>query len=213
MKSGWQGWALWQRGQSHCLGCILNLSSALGSGQRIHKLRTSESSKTEMSECVRETAPESPRAQWRTVLVGQCSREAASERWRDRDLLFDTHCVLFSQKELGMFAQSSVALHHQFNPKFQTLFQPCNLMGAMQLIEDFSTHVSVDWSPRKTVKKTGKEQWLTSRSFLQWDLEPYPTEHFQGWFPRKEEHRIFIVPCFWLLPSICTYFWGSRITW
>ncbi|KAB1260864.1 GON-4-like protein [Camelus dromedarius] len=61
------------------------------------------------------------------------------------------------QKELGTFAQSSIALHHQFNPKFQTLFQPCNLMGAMQLIEDFNTHVSVDWSPRKTVKKTAYE--------------------------------------------------------
>lgn len=31
-------------------------------------------------------------------------------------------------------------------------------MGAMKLIEDFSTHVSVDWSPRKTVKKTGTGQ-------------------------------------------------------
>lgn len=60
-------------------------------------------------------------------------------------------------KELGTFAQSSIALHHQFNPKFQTLFQPCNLMGAVQLIEDFNTHVSIDWSPRKTVKKTAYE--------------------------------------------------------
>uniref|UniRef100_A0A2K6KW58 YY1 associated protein 1 n=1 Tax=Rhinopithecus bieti TaxID=61621 RepID=A0A2K6KW58_RHIBE len=61
-------------------------------------------------------------------------------------------------KELGTFAQSSIALHHQYNPKFQTLFQPCNLMGAMQLIEDFSTHVSIDCSPHKTVKKTGRRQ-------------------------------------------------------
>ncbi|PNJ56636.1 YY1AP1 isoform 21, partial [Pongo abelii] len=60
-------------------------------------------------------------------------------------------------KELGTFAQSSIALHHQYNPKFQTLFQPCNLMGAMQLIEDFSTHVSIDCSPHKTVKKTANE--------------------------------------------------------
>ncbi|XP_012588779.1 PREDICTED: GON-4-like protein isoform X2 [Condylura cristata] len=60
-------------------------------------------------------------------------------------------------KELGTFAQSSIALHHQFNPKFQTLFQPCNLMGAMQLIEDFNTHVSIDQSPRKTVRKTASE--------------------------------------------------------
>ncbi|XDB49028.1 hypothetical protein AB1E18_002611 [Capra hircus] len=58
-------------------------------------------------------------------------------------------------KELGTFAQSSIAFHHQFNPKFQTLFQPCNLMGAMKLIEAFSTQVSINWSPRKTVTKTG----------------------------------------------------------
>ncbi|XP_059121621.1 GON-4-like protein isoform X3 [Peromyscus eremicus] len=59
-------------------------------------------------------------------------------------------------KELGTFAENSIALHQQFNPKFQTLFQPCNWMGAMQLIEDF-THVSVDCSPHKTVKKTASE--------------------------------------------------------
>ncbi|CAO2598787.1 GON-4-like protein [Lemmus lemmus] len=59
-------------------------------------------------------------------------------------------------KELGTFAENSIALHQQFNPKFQTLFQPCNWMGAMQLIEDF-THVSLDCSPHKTVKKTASE--------------------------------------------------------
>ncbi|XP_033270521.1 GON-4-like protein isoform X7 [Orcinus orca] len=85
-------------------------------------------------------------------------------------------------KELGTFAQSSIALHHQFNPKFQTLFQPCNLMGAVQLIEDFNTHVSVDWSPRKTVKKTAYEfpclpkqvAWIlaTSKVFMYPELLP-----------------------------------------
>ncbi|KAM9690604.1 GON-4-like protein isoform 1-T4 [Dama dama] len=85
-------------------------------------------------------------------------------------------------KELGTFAQSSIALHHQFNPKFQTLFQPCNLMGAMKLIEDFSTHVSVDWSPRKTVKKTAcklpclpkQVAWIlaTSKVFMYPELLP-----------------------------------------
>ncbi|XP_076429798.1 GON-4-like protein isoform X16 [Peromyscus maniculatus bairdii] len=59
-------------------------------------------------------------------------------------------------KELGTFAENSIALHQQFNPKFQTLFQPCNWMGAMQLIEDFA-HVSVDCIPHKTVKKTASE--------------------------------------------------------
>ncbi|KAL1772202.1 GON-4 isoform X1, partial [Sigmodon hispidus] len=56
-------------------------------------------------------------------------------------------------KELGTFAENSIAFHQQFNPKFQTLFQPCNWVGAMQLIEDF-THVSVDCSPHKTAKKS-----------------------------------------------------------
>uniref|UniRef100_A0AAQ5BI56 YY1 associated protein 1 n=1 Tax=Homo sapiens TaxID=9606 RepID=A0AAQ5BI56_HUMAN len=83
-------------------------------------------------------------------------------------------------KELGTFAQSSIALHHQYNPKFQTLFQPCNLMGAMQLIEDFSTHVSIDCSPHKTVKKTANEfpclpkqvAWIlaTSKVFIKYLL-------------------------------------------
>ncbi|XP_023069746.1 YY1-associated protein 1 isoform X1 [Piliocolobus tephrosceles] len=85
-------------------------------------------------------------------------------------------------KELGTFAQSSIALHHQYNPKFQTLFQPCNLMGAMQLIEDFSTHVSIDCSPHKTVKKTANEfpclpkqvAWIlaTSKVFMYPELLP-----------------------------------------
>ncbi|XP_032701035.1 GON-4-like protein isoform X2 [Lontra canadensis] len=59
-------------------------------------------------------------------------------------------------KELGTFAQSSVALHQSI-PGFQTSFQPCNLLGAVQLVEDVSAHVSVDWSPRKAVKKTADE--------------------------------------------------------
>ncbi|KAB0364989.1 hypothetical protein FD754_009145 [Muntiacus muntjak] len=85
-------------------------------------------------------------------------------------------------KELGTFAQSSITLHHQFNPKFQTLFQPCNLMGAMQLIEDFSTQVSVDSSPRKTVLKTAyrlpylpkQVAWIlaTSKVFMYPELLP-----------------------------------------
>uniref|UniRef100_A0A2K5QQZ1 YY1 associated protein 1 n=1 Tax=Cebus imitator TaxID=2715852 RepID=A0A2K5QQZ1_CEBIM len=85
-------------------------------------------------------------------------------------------------KELGTFAQSSIALHHQYNPKFQTLFQPCNLMGAMQLIEDFNTHVSIDCSPHKTVKETANEfpclpeqvAWIlaTSKVFMYPELLP-----------------------------------------
>lgn len=59
------------------------------------------------------------------------------------------------QSELGNFARSSTLLRQSFNPKFQTMFQPCNLKGALQLIEDFHAQVQVDWSPRKTVKKSG----------------------------------------------------------
>ncbi|XP_032174608.1 GON-4-like protein isoform X9 [Mustela erminea] len=59
-------------------------------------------------------------------------------------------------KELGTFAQSSVALHQSI-PGFQTSFQPCNLLGAVRLVEEVSAHISVDWSPRKAVKKTADE--------------------------------------------------------
>nr|XP_021523010.1 YY1-associated protein 1 [Aotus nancymaae] len=85
-------------------------------------------------------------------------------------------------KELETFAQSSIALHHQYNPKFQTLFQPCNLISAMQLIEDFNTHVSIDCSPHKTVKETAHEfpclpkqvAWIlaTSKVFMYPELLP-----------------------------------------
>lgn len=59
------------------------------------------------------------------------------------------------QNELATFAQSSALLHQPLRPKFQSVFQPCNLKEALQLIEDFRTHVKVEWSPRKTVKKNG----------------------------------------------------------
>lgn len=70
-------------------------------------------------------------------------------------------CALCSQKELGTFAQSSIALHQSI-PGFQTSFQPCNLLGAVRLVEDVSAHISVDWSPRKAVKKTGRGPVLAS---------------------------------------------------
>ncbi|NWV98394.1 GON4L protein, partial [Machaerirhynchus nigripectus] len=59
--------------------------------------------------------------------------------------------------ELGSFARSSTLLRVPLNPKFQTMFQPCNLQGALQLIEDFRAQVPVDWSPRKAVKKNASE--------------------------------------------------------
>ncbi|XP_074836972.1 GON-4-like protein isoform X3 [Carettochelys insculpta] len=59
--------------------------------------------------------------------------------------------------ELGNFAHSSMLLRQQFHPKFHTVFQPCNLKEALQLIEDFHAQVKVDWSPRKSVKKSANE--------------------------------------------------------
>ncbi|XP_064257605.1 GON-4-like protein isoform X2 [Passer domesticus] len=54
--------------------------------------------------------------------------------------------------ELGSFACSSTLHQVSQNPKFQTMFQPCNLQEALQLLEDFHAQVPVDCSPRKAVK-------------------------------------------------------------
>uniref|UniRef100_A0A8C3UBT3 GON4L protein n=1 Tax=Catharus ustulatus TaxID=91951 RepID=A0A8C3UBT3_CATUS len=59
--------------------------------------------------------------------------------------------------ELGSFARSSTLLRLPLNPKFQTMFKPCNLQGALKLIEDFHAQVPVDWSPRKAVKKNAND--------------------------------------------------------
>ncbi|XP_054662036.1 GON-4-like protein isoform X5 [Grus americana] len=84
--------------------------------------------------------------------------------------------------ELGNFARSSTLLRQSFNPKFQTMFQSCNLKGALQLIEDFHAQVQVDWSPRKAVKKSASEfpclpkqvAWIlaTRRVFMYPELLP-----------------------------------------
>uniref|UniRef100_A0A8U8CGA8 GON-4-like protein n=1 Tax=Geospiza parvula TaxID=87175 RepID=A0A8U8CGA8_GEOPR len=58
--------------------------------------------------------------------------------------------------ELGSFACSSTLHQVPQDPKFQTMFQPCNLQGALQLIEDFHAQVPVDWSPRKAVKNANE---------------------------------------------------------
>ncbi|XP_063002335.1 GON-4-like protein [Elgaria multicarinata webbii] len=55
--------------------------------------------------------------------------------------------------ELDTFAQSSVLLCQPLGHKFQTVFQPCNLKEALQLVQDFHSHVKIEWSPRKAVKK------------------------------------------------------------
>uniref|UniRef100_A0A8D2J9P0 GON-4-like protein n=1 Tax=Varanus komodoensis TaxID=61221 RepID=A0A8D2J9P0_VARKO len=58
--------------------------------------------------------------------------------------------------ELDTFAQSATLLRQPLGHKFQTLFQPCNLREALQLLQDFHSHVKIEWSPRKAVKKNGR---------------------------------------------------------
>ncbi|POI34514.1 hypothetical protein CIB84_001734 [Bambusicola thoracicus] len=86
------------------------------------------------------------------------------------------------QSELGNFARSSTLLRQSFYPKFQTMFQPCNLKGALQLVEDFHAQVQVDCSPRKAVKKSASDfpclpkqvAWIlaTRRVFMYPELLP-----------------------------------------
>ncbi|XP_066193935.1 GON-4-like protein isoform X1 [Sylvia atricapilla] len=73
------------------------------------------------------------------------------------DLSSEASTTQMFLSELGSFAHSSTLLRVPLNPKFQTMFQPCNLQGALQLIEDFHAQVPVDWSPRKAVKKNANE--------------------------------------------------------
>ncbi|XP_039943885.1 GON-4-like protein isoform X3 [Hirundo rustica] len=75
----------------------------------------------------------------------------------DRDLSSEASTTQMFLSELGSFAHSSTLLRVPLDPKFQTMFQPCNLQGALQLIEDFHAQVPVDWSPRKVVKKNASE--------------------------------------------------------
>ncbi|NXR68511.1 GON4L protein, partial [Rhadina sibilatrix] len=73
------------------------------------------------------------------------------------DLSSEASTTQMFLSELGSFAHSSTLLRVPLNPKFQTMFQPCNLQGALQLIEDFHAQVPVDWSPRKAVKKNAND--------------------------------------------------------
>uniref|UniRef100_A0A8B9GFS5 GON-4-like protein n=1 Tax=Amazona collaria TaxID=241587 RepID=A0A8B9GFS5_9PSIT len=105
-------------------------------------------------------------------LLASCNPALSSEASTTRMFL----------SELGNFARSSTLLRLSFNPKFQTMFQPCNLKGALQLIEDFHAQVQVDWSPRKAVKKSANEfpclpkqvAWIlaTRRVFMYPELLP-----------------------------------------
>ncbi|OXB53694.1 hypothetical protein ASZ78_014934 [Callipepla squamata] len=90
--------------------------------------------------------------------------------------------IKYYQSELGNFARSSTLLRQSFYPKFQTMFQPCNLKGALQLVEDFHAQVQVDCSPRKAAKKSASDfpclpkqvAWIlaTRRVFMYPELLP-----------------------------------------
>ncbi|XP_054995866.1 GON-4-like protein isoform X1 [Sorex araneus] len=136
----------------------------------LEQLKMKKSSAKQQQEVERAKPPEEKVQQ--TLILDPAQRKRLQQQMQQHvQLLTQIHLLATSNpslsseatttriflKELGTFAQSSIALHHQFNPKFQTLFQPCNLAGAVQLIEDFSTHVSIERSPRKTGKKTASE--------------------------------------------------------
>ncbi|XP_074079372.1 GON-4-like protein isoform X2 [Macrotis lagotis] len=161
----------------------------------LEQLRMKKSSTKQQPEAER-TKPQSDKAQ-QTLILDAAQRKRLQQQMQQHvQLLTQIHLLssanpsLSSEanttkmflRELGTFAQSSVVLHHQFNPKFQTMFQPCNLKGAMQLIEDFHSHIHIDWSPRKNVKKSASEfpclpkqvAWIlaTSKVFMYPELLP-----------------------------------------
>ncbi|XP_031822587.1 YY1-associated protein 1 isoform X2 [Sarcophilus harrisii] len=72
-------------------------------------------------------------------------------------LLTQIHLLASTNPSLSSEA-STTKMFLQFNSKFQTTFQPCNLKGAIQLIEDFHSHVSIDLSPPKKVQKNDEGQ-------------------------------------------------------
>ncbi|NXG21370.1 GON4L protein, partial [Grallaria varia] len=91
-------------------------------------------------------------------LLTSCNPALSSEASTTRMLL----------SELGNFARSSTLLRLALNPKFQTMFQPCNLQGALQLLEDFHAQVSVDWSPRKAVKRNNASEFSCLPKQVAW---------------------------------------------
>ncbi|XP_036609642.1 GON-4-like protein isoform X2 [Trichosurus vulpecula] len=159
----------------------------------LEQLRMKKSSTKQQPEAER-PKPQSDKAQ-QTLILDAAQRKRLQQQMQQHvQLLTQIHLLssanpsLSSEanttkmflRELGTFPQSSVV--HQFNPGFQTMFQPCNLNGAMQLIEDFHSHVHIDWSPRKNVKKSGSEfpclpkqvAWIlaTSKVFMYPELLP-----------------------------------------
>ncbi|XP_001367046.1 GON-4-like protein isoform X1 [Monodelphis domestica] len=161
----------------------------------LEQLRMKKSSTKQQPEAER-PKPQSDKAQ-QTLILDASQRKRLQQQMQQHVQLLTQIYLLSSAnpslsseanttkmflRELGTFAQSSVVLHHQFNPKFQTMFQPCNLKGAMQLIEDFHSHIHIDWSPRKNVKKSASEfpclpkqvAWIlaTSKVFMYPELLP-----------------------------------------
>uniref|UniRef100_A0A8C0PJX4 GON-4-like protein n=1 Tax=Canis lupus familiaris TaxID=9615 RepID=A0A8C0PJX4_CANLF len=149
--------------------------------EQLEQLKMKKSSGRQQQE-VEKVKPQSEKVH-QTLTLDPAQRGRLQQQMQQPNLSSEASTTRIFLKELGTFAQSSVALHHQSSPGFQTLFQPCNLLGAMQLVEDFNTHISViDWSPRKTVKKTADEfpclpkqvAWIlaTSKVFMYPELLP-----------------------------------------
>ncbi|XP_051629279.1 GON-4-like protein isoform X3 [Manacus candei] len=91
-------------------------------------------------------------------LLASCNPALSSEASTTRMFL----------SELGNFARSSTLLRLSLHPKFQTMFQPCNLQGALRLLEDFHAQVPVDWSPRKAVKKSNASEFSCLPKQVAW---------------------------------------------
>ncbi|XP_027766152.1 GON-4-like protein [Empidonax traillii] len=91
-------------------------------------------------------------------LLASCNPALSSEAGTTRMFL----------NELGNFARSSTLLRLPLQPKFQTMFQPCNLQGALRLVEDFHARVPVDCSPRKAVKKSNASEFSCLPKQLAW---------------------------------------------
>ncbi|OWK04754.1 GON4L, partial [Cervus elaphus hippelaphus] len=146
----------------------------------LEQLKMKKSSAKQQQEVERVNKPQREKVH-QTLILDPAQRKRLQQQMQQHvQLLTQIHLLTSSNPNLS--SEASTTRIFLFNPKFQTLFQPCNLMGAMKLIEDFSTHVSVDWSPRKTVKKTAcklpclpkQVAWIlaTSKVFMYPELLP-----------------------------------------
>uniref|UniRef100_A0A6I8P3Y5 Myb-like domain-containing protein n=1 Tax=Ornithorhynchus anatinus TaxID=9258 RepID=A0A6I8P3Y5_ORNAN len=147
----------------------------------LEQLRMKKSSTKQQQEAER-AGPHSQRA-LQTLVLDAAQRARLQQQMQQHvQLLTQIHLLASSNpglnaeatttrmflRELGTFAQSSLALRRPSSPTFQTTFQPCNLEGSVQLIDDFHALGHGDWSPRKTPKKTADYPSLPRR--LAWIL-------------------------------------------